>query len=97
MASHLLDLYREKAYRLAELEEQGELPDADLKEYHALNQLFDEAAEQEAVTLLGMVFGSDTESTGDKVIDEWNEALDRGEIPEEFWGPMGRPDGVTSE
>jgi hypothetical protein len=31
-------------------------------------------------------------STGDAKVDEWYAALDRGEVPAEFWGEKGRPE-----
>ena len=93
LAGHLLAFYREKAHRLIDLENADKLQDGERKEYDALVSLFEDAGPSDPATLLGSIYGSDTESTGDPVVDAWEEQLARGEVPAEFWGPMGPPEG----
>lgn len=93
LAEHLLDFYRDKAHRLIELENADRLVDGEMAEFNALEVLFEDAGPEDPATLLGSVYGSETDSTGDPVVDAWEEKLSRGEVPAEFWGPMGPPEG----
>lgn len=84
----LLDFYRIQAARLHELSTRKRRLDQDERmERRSLELLFEDVR---APTLFAQLDKRTTrKTTGDAKVDGWYDALDRGEVPDELFGPNG--------
>jgi hypothetical protein len=90
----LYDFFHEQAKRLDALEGRDDLSLEDHEMKRELERILSEDAHRPTTLLAEILNGgrSKKRSTGDEKLDGWYDDLDRGEVPDEFWGPKGKPD-----
>jgi hypothetical protein len=86
----LYDFYFDKACQLERLD--GVLSDDDVRVKAELEDLFTEKPEPAVLDLVERAkYETGKFNTGDPVLDRYYAMLDRGEVPDSFWGPNGPP------
>lgn len=90
----LYDMYYGLARRHRELAGLSDPSTHDIRAMQDIEEVLNENTRP--LSYLEQVFGAQEARryrTGDRKLDQWYSQLDQGEIPDEFWGPKGKPKG----
>jgi hypothetical protein len=75
--------------------EESELSGDEIQAYYRIEDILTEPTGGQSF-LSQMNPASTRHRTGDAQLDEWYAQLDQGQIPDEFWGPNGKPEKAMS-
>ncbi len=87
----MLRFYRAQWARLRDLEAQTDKGYEDLQTMDRLRQLFADDPEPSFLQRLDALWRGTLTSSGDPIWDEWTERVRTGNIPLDWWGPLGPP------